>query len=147
MSGKITLTEEMVKEISGSLQTGTNCYLHKKIGKIIEHMEGADFDPAWDEEGSYTQDLQDLEDSPDDYVMLSPMSSSQAYNVMEDFANSLEIGTLKVKLLNALNQKHPFQNFKRLVESSDARQNWFDFWNAAYADYVREEYKWEMESE
>ncbi len=147
MSGKITLTEEMLKEISESLQTGTNCYLHKKTGKIIEHMEGADFDPAWDKEGSYTQDVQDLEDSPDEYVMFSPMSSSQAYDVMEDFTNSLEIGTLKVELLNVMNQKHPFQSFKRLVENSDARQNWFDFRNAAYVDYVREEYEWKMESE
>jgi hypothetical protein len=66
---------------------------------------------------------------------------------MEDFANSVEIGALKVELLNALNQKHPFQNFKRLVESSDARQDWFDFRNVAYANYVREEFEWQMESE
>ncbi len=74
------------------------------------------------------------------------MSGPQAFRVMEDFANNLEIGTLKIELITALDQKHPFQNFKQIVESSEARQDWYDFKRAAYKDYVREEFEWQTRS-
>ncbi len=146
MPGKTTLTKEMIKEISGSLQAGITCYLHKESGEIIETMEGADYDPEWDD-GAFGKKLYDIENSPEDYLMFSPMSSSRAFDVMEDFANQLEIMSLKIELVNALDRKQPFRHFKQIVDSSDARQDWFDFRDAAYENYVREEFEWQIDEE
>lgn len=143
MSGKITLTKEMIKDISGSLQAGMTCYLHKKSGEMIETMEGAEYDPEWDD-GVFGKQLMDIEDSPDDYIEFSPMSSSQAFDVMEDFANQLETMTLKIELINALDRKRPFRNFKDIIDSSDSRQDWFDFQDAAYENYIKEEFEWQI---
>jgi len=46
---------------------------------------------------------------------------------MEGFFESVEDLEFKVKLQHSLNNKKPFQNFKRLVDNSYYRQDWFDF--------------------
>lgn len=75
------------------------------------------------------------------------MSSSQAFDVMKDFANQLETMTLKIELINALDRKRPFRNFKDIIDSSDSRQDWFDFQEVAYKEYVRKTFEWEMDED
>jgi len=65
------------------------------------------------------------------------MDSSQSFQVMEDFANSLTVTQFKDKLLYQLSNRKPFQNFNHTVDESEHRQDWFDFKKNAYVEFVK----------
>ena len=46
---------------------------------------------------------------------------------MEGFADKVPDGRLQQKLINALNKKRPFANFKYIIDNSVYRQDWFDY--------------------
>ena len=58
---------------------------------------------------------------------------------MEGFFESVEDLEFKVKLQHSLNNKKPFQNFKRLVDNSYYRQDWFDFKQKTLERYVEKQ--------
>jgi|AntAceMinimDraft_1070359.scaffolds.fasta_scaffold02543_1 hypothetical protein len=58
---------------------------------------------------------------------------------MEGFFESVEDLEFKVKLQHSLNNKKPFQNFKRLVDNSYYRQDWFDFKKKTLERYVEKQ--------
>jgi hypothetical protein len=67
------------------------------------------------------------------------MSSRNAFQIMEDFAETTPI-TLKLRLLEALHQKKPFQNFKTIIDNAgNFRQEWFAFRDKRWEEWVREQ--------
>lgn len=59
---------------------------------------------------------------------------------MEDFADELPDNTrIKVTLIEALNKRKPFREFKYEIDNSgDYRQLWFDFKNQKMIEYVKD---------
>jgi len=69
-----------------------------------------------------------MEESPGRYIVIEPMSSHEAYGIMENFVESLPEGGEKRLLEKALAWKKPFANFKDAVaEMGPLRQEWFSF--------------------
>ena len=64
------------------------------------------------------------------------MESHDSIKIMENFVDEVNDIMLQEKLINALNRKKPFANFKYLIEDSDYRQQWFEFRQAQYELYV-----------
>jgi Uncharacterised protein family (UPF0158) len=65
------------------------------------------------------------------------MESRDSFSVMEDFANQVNDARLQEKLFNALNRKHPFREFKFVIDNSGEYRNaWFDFKNKRYFEWV-----------
>lgn len=59
---------------------------------------------------------------------------------MEDFTDGLPDNTrIKVTLIEALNKRKPFREFKYEIDNSgDYRQLWFDFKNQKMIEYVKD---------
>ena len=59
---------------------------------------------------------------------------------MEDFTDELPDNTrIKVTLIEALNKRKPFREFKYEIDNSgDYRQLWFDFKNQKMIEYVKD---------
>jgi hypothetical protein len=72
---------------------------------------------------------------------IEKMSSREGFQIMENFVDELEDGYFRDNLIKILDRKSPFANFKAEVESSEFREQWFAFRNAAYVEYVEEELK------
>lgn len=68
------------------------------------------------------------------------MDSFQSFRVMEGFSDSLAAGRMKNKLEYILSQPKPFREFKHAVESSDYRQDWYDFRRQANVAWVKEQF-------
>jgi short-subunit dehydrogenase involved in D-alanine esterification of teichoic acids len=67
------------------------------------------------------------------------MESYESFEIMADFAENVDSRELRASLINALNKKHPFQNFKWIVDNSGLyRQKWFDFKNQRLIEWVEE---------
>ena len=135
----IALTTEQIKQVADELDCGNNCYWHKTTGELMfipEGVENYDFNPGegWDEQ------LEKLENYPDDYVEIDRMRSHGSFQVMEAFVETLASSSnIAKRLTYALGNKKPFQGFKYIIDNSgDVRQMWFDFKTQATKNWVHE---------
>lgn len=78
-------------------------------------------------------------------VEIEPPESYDSFKVMERFTEKVPDAGLREKLIDALNRRKPFANFKRIVDDSDYRQDWFDFRQARLEEHVYEALKDEIE--
>jgi hypothetical protein len=133
----IKLTKDQIKEIAEELDCGMRCYINKETGEIktvlnFESWQTVDREP-WEDV------LNDLEENWDKYVEIDRMESHASFEIMADFAESVD-RELRDSLINALNRKHPFQNFKWVVDNSGPyREKWFDFKNHRLIEWVKDQ--------
>ncbi len=68
------------------------------------------------------------------------MSSHHSFQVMEDFTEPVTNANLKTRLLNSLNRKSPFRNFKAEVDNDEHyRQQWFMFRDEESIRFLKEQ--------
>jgi hypothetical protein len=132
----ISLTNDQIKEIAEQLDCGMRCYINKETGEIktvlnFESWQTDDREP-WEDV------LNELDENWDKYVEIERMESYESFEIMADFAENVDSRELRDSLINALNKKHPFQNFKWIVDNSGLyRQKWFDFKNQRLIEWSR----------
>lgn len=134
----IKLTKDQIKEIAEQLDCGFKCYVNKETGTIqsvinFDKWLGGDEDP-------WAEVTKELEENWDKYIEVDGMESKDSFNVMADFAENVDSVELRESLIKALNRKHPFQNFKWVIDNSGPyRQKWFDFKNQRYIEWVEDQ--------
>ncbi|WP_439489357.1 UPF0158 family protein [Algoriphagus sp.] len=128
------LTQQHIEEIAEFLECGMVCYFHKPTGEIEWHP---DPDIPFFEPEPWEDLFEKIDSDLGNYMRFQQMDSREAFQVMEDFANSLTDVFFREHLLEQLSARKPFQNFKFVIESSKYRQEWFDFRRQAYIEYVR----------
>jgi len=131
----INLTKDQIKEIADQLDCGMRCYVNKETGNI---KSIPDFDNWFSDDLEPWSDLiNELEENRDKYIEIEKMESHESFEIMADFAENVDSKELKNSLINALNKKHPFRNFKWVVDNSGLyRQKWFDFKNQRNIEWV-----------
>ena len=67
------------------------------------------------------------------------MKSKEAFRVMENFIREIHDVDLQQNLVRILERKRPFAYFKEVVESSQYRENWFDYRSKATRNYVKDQ--------
>ena len=78
----------------------------------------------------------------DDYFEFEGFESHESFQIMVDFAESVDDQKLQNRLIYALNKSKPFSNFKWQVDNSgEYRQQWFDFKKMRYIEWVKEQIK------
>lgn len=133
----IRLKKDQIKEIVEQLDCGNKCYLNKETGEI---KITPDFDNGYADEELWADVLEELEVNWDKYIQIEKMESHDSFDLMADFAESVDNKELRDSLINALNRKHPFRNFKWVVDNSgDYRQRWFDFKNQRLIEWVKDQ--------
>jgi len=131
----IKLTKDQIKEIAEQLDCGMRCYINKETGEIKTVLNFESWQT--DDEEPWEDVLNDLEENWDKYVEIDRMESHESFEIMADFAENVDSRELRDSLINALNRKHPFQNFKWVVDNSGPyRQKWFDFKNQRLIEWV-----------
>jgi len=131
----ISLTKDQIKEIAEQLDCGMRCYINKETGEIktvlnFESWQTDDREP-WEDV------LNELDENWDKYFEIERMESHESFKIMADFTETIDSRELRDKLINALNRKHPFQNFKWVLDNSGPfRQQWFDFKNQRNIEWV-----------
>jgi len=134
----IYLTKDQIKEIADQLDCGMRCYINKETGEIktvvnFESWQTDDREP-WEDV------LNELDENWDKYIEIERMESHEYFELMADFAESVDNKELRDSLIKALNKKHPFQNFKWVVDNSGPyRQKWFDFKDQKLIEWVKDQ--------
>ncbi|MCX6238718.1 MAG: UPF0158 family protein [Bacteroidia bacterium] len=130
------LTQEQIKEIAEQLDCGFRCFWNKHDGELLfipDTMKHPDMDTeAWSDE------MEKLDDNFFDYKEIDQLESSDSFEIMADFVETLsDSNNLKNKLIDALNRGRPFRGFKFVIDNSgEYRQKWFDFKNMKMQKWV-----------
>ena len=136
------LSKPKKEEIACWIECGMICYYHKKTGETEIH-------PDLNQPGVYVEFWQELLDKIEadrkNYAEFRPMHSSEAYQLMVDFAHQLEDEPLKFEILEQLDNPKPFKNFKRIIDNSPQSPHWFDFRLNAHLTFVEKQWE-EMDS-
>lgn len=133
----IKLTEQQINEIASELEAGMRCFYNKQTGEVktipnFDSLFGADQE-LWEE------DLTELDENRIDYIEFEDMSSRESFQIMMDFAESVEDVQLRDRLIDSLNRSKPFKNFKWIIDNSgDYREKWFEFKSKRYIEWVKD---------
>lgn len=134
------ITPKHIHEIAQELQCGMKVYVNRKNLEIKVIL---DWDNILDNEEFWEEELEKIEREWDDYIALTKMESREAFQIMENFAETIGDGRYQEYLFKILSRKSPFANFKAEIESSSYRQQWFDFRDRSYEAYVRAKLEFE----
>ncbi len=131
---------QIIKEIADQLDCGFRAYCHTTNGQLL-------FIPDFDNniyaaEEPWEEELKQLEDNFDDYKEIEKWNSHDSFEIMKDFALELsEDKQLQEQLLNALEKKKPFREFKSIIDNAGAyREQWFEFKSKRQQEWVSQQF-------
>lgn len=141
--------KEVLTQIAENIDSGLICFLNPETLELedipvelyndpneFEAMTGETFDSI---ELKHTQ--------WEKCITFEPLESHHSFEIMEQFTNQIEDNKLQSKLINALNNRRPFANFKSNVENSSSRQEWFDFKRLSIEEHIKDMLLSEIEDE
>jgi hypothetical protein len=130
---------EVVKQIADSINAGLVCFLNMDTLETDEFPQELISSPGIYEmnTGMTLDEFNPRYTHWKNYVAIEPLELNESFEIMEKFADQLADSRLKTQLANALNNRKPFANFKRIIDNSDMRQEWFDFKNRHLQNYVK----------
>ncbi len=145
---------ELVHTVAENIDCGLVCYINPETLEVEEIPKGmldgfSDFSnhrEFGDEDEDEDEDEQKfLHENWETYITVEPRESSESFKIMEKFVDVVNDKNLKNKLINALNNRKPFANFKNIVESSNYRKEWFAYKQKQLEMKVWEELEYELE--
>ena len=132
--------DKVVDEIVSSLDAGFVCFLNPETIEMEEVPNDLIMDPEEFEACTgETIDSWGLKhETWDKCITIEPLKSNDSFNIMEQFTDQLENSILKNQLINALNNRKPFANFKRIIDDSEIREDWFKFKHMWMKNHISE---------
>ena len=128
-------TNDYIKEIAEQLDCGFRAFIHKTTGQRLfvpdeNDLTDIDLDP-------WASELEQLENNFTDYYEIDKWTSSEAFEILSEFADQVSDNKLQSRLFDALRKNRPFREFKYVIDNSgDFRQQWFDFKSKSQQDFV-----------
>jgi hypothetical protein len=131
--------QEIIKNIAQEIDMGMICYLNTDTMEL-DSVLGSSYDAygSGDYDDIYNQ-VYDKVSTWEHSICIEPLESWESFEIMERFIQEVipENDVLKDTLIRAISRRHPFSNFKFLIEGSSFRQDWFDFKQQQLEIYVR----------
>jgi len=131
----IEIKPELLKEIAEYLDAGMLCFYNKTNGKLETYPEGLEDSGLEDDWAEVTGKI---EASPDDYLQIEKMNSVEAFEIMENFINSINHIPAHNKFIDAISHKKPFAHFNDMLPYyPDLREQWFAYKLQNYIEFVK----------
>ncbi|MEW6173029.1 MAG: UPF0158 family protein [Bacillota bacterium] len=93
--------------------------------------------PEWERE--LIPVVQEIQEGSDRYELVPRVSSSEVYELMVEFTETVSDLRLREKLAVALDGRGAFSRFKRVLgDYPEERERWFDWKLAKMSDWIRE---------
>lgn len=120
------LSDEQIDSIAQDVDMGMDVYLHKQTGKTVAIPDESNM--AYAEPEFWEDEIREIEEHGDDYILIQDMSSREGYRVMEDFVSRIEDESIHMVLDVVLSNAKPFGNFKNTLHRfPEVREAWFSF--------------------
>lgn len=132
----LDISPDKIKEIAEELGLGFRCFYNIENGEF-ESFPDSKSDSFFDDE-PWREIMDKVEENEDKYIEFRPLSTRDNYNLMVEFTSTVNHHQLQKRLINALENKRPFFNFKhRLDYAIEYREKWFKFRDSHYYDWVK----------
>ena len=125
---------ELIHTVAENIDCGLVCFINPETLEVEEIPKGmldgfSDFsiNRKFGDEDEDEDEQKFLHEDWETYITVEPRESGDSFKIMEKFVDEVNDKNLKSKLINALNNRKPFANFKNIVESSNYRKEWFAF--------------------
>jgi hypothetical protein len=137
---------KVVHDIAENINCGLICYLNPETLELEDVPKDLAFDPdefelitgeSWKETFNH--------DQWERCITIEPREGHEGFKIMEWFVDEIDNEFFKREVIGALNRKHPFANFKALVEGSKYRQQWFNFKQKMLEHMVWDEISFQIE--
>lgn len=133
-----------IQNIADFLGSGMKCYINK-APKEIKFIY--DLDDAYGDTEMWEEELEELERTWKDYIVIEKMRSRDSYHVMESFVYTVKDEKIQEQLVRAINRRSPFRNFKEeLYAFEEVQQRWYKYRDRKYQEYVRDDLKLQLEN-
>ena len=120
------VSKEILNDIADNLEAGYKCFIHMDTCEVVTYLNPDQY-PEMDPK-DWKEEIGKVRKAKKKFIEIESMKTFQSFKVMEEFVDSLENNSTKVRLLVALEGKKPFANFKHQIENSgDYREFWFSF--------------------
>lgn len=142
------LPDNVAFDIYQKVSMGMKCYYNKQTKEVVSIPDELhlDFDDYHKE--LWKDQIDKVESAPDQWVVFEQMSSHEVFRLMANFAESISDPWFKDKVIDALEHRKPFQNFKRWVEGNEPyRTEWFAFRDAAYSEWIQQQAEWLLQED
>ena len=147
---------KLVHDVAENIDCGLVCFINPETLEVEEipkeMVDGLsyfsinpEFENEDDEDDEDENEQKFLHEDWENCITVEPRESSESFKIMERFVDELNDKSLKNKLVNALNNRKPFANFKNIVESSNYRKEWFALKQHQLEIMVWEELQFELE--
>ena len=73
------------------------------------------------------EDVDNIEENPDDFVLLPTQYDINEYSIMEDFIDEIDNEEIKYKLYESIRGKGAFRRFKNMIYYLNVKNQWYDF--------------------
>ena len=104
---------------------GSDVYINNRTGEIIE-LPNPIRRPYAELEEFYAEDIEKIEANWHEITKLECPDSSESFEIMAAFIDSLPQTKTKEELTIALNKRKPFRNFNHIIHNCDKREDWFE---------------------
>ena len=126
MTGLTIRADELIMAFEG-FGTEMQHFFDRRTGEVLTVFEDKD-----------EEDAKLLDADPDRFLLIEPVPSSVAYEIMCDFVDTLPEGKIPRELARALQQRRPFRRFKDVLLNYPAvREDWFRFHERAFMQIIR----------
>jgi hypothetical protein len=141
--------KKLVKETAGSIDAGFVCYINPDTLETEDIPANLMNDPHdFMMATGYSLEDYDLKhDKWEKVIVVAPLESRESFWIMERFADQIPDMMMKQKVIQALQQRRPFANFKNIIDNSDYRMQWFAFKQKQLEEHVWEEIAYELKKD
>ncbi|MFA5328762.1 MAG: hypothetical protein WC384_13300 [Prolixibacteraceae bacterium] len=143
---------KLVHDIAESIDCGMVCFVNPETFEMEDVPktlldEGFVFDEEEDEveEKEDTMFLEHLK--WEKCITVEQPESRESFRIMEGFVSEVDDKKLQKQLINALGNRHPFANFKNIIDGSQYRKEWFAFKQQKLEEVVWNELSWQLEKD
>ncbi|NOX84791.1 MAG: hypothetical protein GXO86_02320 [Chlorobi bacterium] len=140
--------KKLVADVAENILAGLICYINPDTLEVEDVPRMMIEDPLEYEltTGASEDDWGLKSENWENRIAIEPMEPHEAFRIMERFVDIVDDSHLQRQLINALNRRSPFANFKYIVEGSEYRQQWFDFRQQETEEYVYDILSTELEN-
>ena len=129
---------KLVHDIAASIDCGMVCFVNPetlKMEDVPKSVLEERFILEIDEEAE-DDEFELQHENWEKCITVEQPESRESFRIMEGFVSEVDDKKLQKQLVNALENRHPFANFKNIIEGSQYRKEWFAFKQSKLEEYV-----------
>lgn len=118
--------KKVIAAAANALQTGEVCFINKDTLEIESIFKDLLMSPE-EYEDATGEKLILKHENWDNYHEIYPLDSDDSFKIMEGFISQVKEKSMKSLIIDTLENSKPFANFRRLIDNSNYREQWFEY--------------------